>query len=67
MDGELLSETLVELTDTMVAGFDVIDFLHVLTDRSGQLLGASAARLRPADPPGALRVAAASSQAARLV
>ena len=38
MDGQLLSETFVELTDTMVAGFDVIDFLHVLTDRSVQLL-----------------------------
>ena len=25
MDGQLLSETFVELTDTMVAGFDVID------------------------------------------
>jgi len=28
MDGELLSETFVELTYTMVADFDVIDFLH---------------------------------------
>ena len=34
MDRELLSETFVELTDTMVADFDVIDFLHVLTDRA---------------------------------
>jgi hypothetical protein len=34
MDGQLLSETFVELTDTMVADFDVIDFLHLLTDRS---------------------------------
>ena len=34
MDGQLPSETFVELTDTMVVGFDVIDFLHVLTDRS---------------------------------
>jgi hypothetical protein len=25
MDGQLLSETFVELTDTMVADFDVID------------------------------------------
>lgn len=32
MDGELLSKTFVELTDTMVAGFDLIDFLHVLTN-----------------------------------
>ena len=38
----LLSATFVELTDTMVAGFDVIDFLHVLTDRTVQLLDVSA-------------------------
>jgi len=67
MDGQLLSETFVELTDTMVAGFDVIDFLHVLTDRSTQLLDASAAGLLLADPRGELRVVAASSEAARLL
>ena len=43
MDGELLSDTFVELADTMVADFDVIDFLHTLTERSVQLLDASAA------------------------
>jgi hypothetical protein len=59
MDAELLSETFVELTDTMVAGFDVIDFLHVLTDRSVQLLDVSAAGLLLADPRGELRVVAA--------
>ena len=67
MDGELLSETFVELTDTMVAAFDVIDFLHVLTDRSVQLLDVSAAGLLLADPRGELRVVAASSEAARLL
>jgi transcriptional regulator with GAF, ATPase, and Fis domain len=67
MDGELLSETFVELTDTMVAGFDVIDFLHVLTDRSVKLLDVSAAGLLLADPRGQLRVVAASSEAARLL
>src|SRR6266852_7585732 len=67
MDGELLSEAFVELTDTMVAGFDVIDFLHVLTDRSVQLLDVSAAGLLLADPRGELRVVAASSEAARLL
>jgi hypothetical protein len=50
MNGELLSETFVELTDTMVAGFDVIDFLHVLTSRSVQLLDIDAAGLLLADP-----------------
>ena len=67
MDEELLSDTFVELTDTMVVGFDVIDFLHVLTDRSVQLLDVSAAGLLLADPRGELRVVAASSQAARLL
>src|ERR1700729_4186909 len=67
MDGQLLSDTFVELTDTMVADFDVIDFLHVLTDRSVQLLDVSAAGLLLADPRGELRVVAASSEAARLL
>jgi transcriptional regulator with GAF, ATPase, and Fis domain len=67
MDGQLLSETFVELTDTMVAGFDVIDFLHVLTNRSVLLLDVSAAGLLLADPRGELRVVAASSEAARLL
>jgi transcriptional regulator with GAF, ATPase, and Fis domain len=67
MDGQLLSETFVELTDTMVADFDVIDFLHVLTDRSAQLLDVSAAGLLLADQRGELRVVAASSEAARLL
>ncbi len=33
MDSDLLSDTFVGLADTMVADFDVIDFLHMLTDR----------------------------------
>jgi GAF domain-containing protein len=67
MDGRLLSETFVELADTLVVGFDVIDFMHVLTDRSVQLLDVSAAGLLLADPRGELRVVAASSEQARLL
>jgi transcriptional regulator with GAF, ATPase, and Fis domain len=67
MDGKLLSDTFVELTDTMVVGFDVIDFMHMLTNRSVQLLDVSAAGLLLADPRGELRVVAASSEAARLL
>lgn len=67
MDGELLSATFVELTDTMVADFDVIDFMHVLTDRTVKLLDVTAVGLLLADPRGALRVVAASSEAARLL
>ena len=60
VDGQLLSETFAELTDTMVADFDVIDFLHVLTDRSAQLLDVSAAGLLLVDQRGELRVAAST-------
>jgi GAF domain-containing protein len=67
MDGNLLSATFVELTDTMVDDFDIIDFLHVLTSRSVQLLDVSAAGLLLADPRGELRVVAASSEEARLL
>jgi len=67
MDTDLLSDTFVDLADTMVADFDVIDFLHLLTDRSVRLLAASAAGVVLADPRGELRVAAASSEEAGLV
>jgi transcriptional regulator with GAF, ATPase, and Fis domain len=67
MDTDLLSDTFVDLADTMVDDFDVIDFLHLLTDRSVALLAASAAGVLLADPRGELRVAAASSDAVELV
>jgi hypothetical protein len=67
MDTDLLSGTFVDLADTMVADFDVIDFLHLLTDRSVALLAASAAGVLLADPRGELRLAAASSEQAGLL
>jgi len=67
MDRRLMSETFVELADTMVTGFDMMDFLHALTGRSVQLLNVSAAGLLLADPRGDLRVVAASSEAVRLL
>jgi hypothetical protein len=67
MDQELLSDTFVDLADTMVADFDVIEFLHLLSDRAVELLGASAAGVMLADPHGQLRVVAASTEAVRLL
>jgi transcriptional regulator with GAF, ATPase, and Fis domain len=67
MDSNLLSGTFVDLADTLVADFDVVDFLHLLADRSVALLAASAAGVVLADPRGELRVAAASSQAVGLI
>ena len=43
MDTGLLSDTFIDLADTMVADFDVIDFLHMLADRSTRLLSVDAA------------------------
>ena len=40
-----LTDVFVEMADTLVDDFDVIDFLHVLTERCVQLLGVSAAGL----------------------
>ena len=67
MDTDLLSDTFVDLADTMVTDFDVIDFLHVLTDRSVALLAAGAAGVVLADTRGELRIAAASSEEAGLL
>jgi hypothetical protein len=50
MDAELLSETFVELTDTMVAGFDVIDFPRAFVDGTEPLTAPGPDRARPPRP-----------------
>lgn len=62
-----LAAAFVELADTLVADFDVLDFLHVLTTHCVNLLDVDAAGLMLADHSGQLRVAAASTQQARLL
>ena len=62
-----LAATFVELADTLIDDFDVIEFLHVLTGRCVELLEASAAGLMLADGTGELRVMASSSERARLL
>lgn len=57
-----LAETFVELADTLVEGFDVVEFLYTLTDRCVDLLDVSAAGLMFGDERGRLRVAASSSE-----
>jgi transcriptional regulator with GAF, ATPase, and Fis domain len=64
---QLLAEAFVELADTLVDDFDVIDFLHLLTDRCVGLLDVSAAGLLLTDQRGALRVVAASTDQIRLL
>jgi transcriptional regulator with GAF, ATPase, and Fis domain len=64
---QLLASTFVDLTDTLVADFDVIDFLHTLATRSVELLDADAAGIMLADGDGGLRVMASSAEEARLL
>jgi transcriptional regulator with GAF, ATPase, and Fis domain len=62
-----LADVFVEMADTLVDDFDVMDFLHVLTERSVELLGISAAGLLLTDGRGTLQVVAASSERTRLL
>ena len=62
-----LTDVFVEMADTLVDDFDVIDFLHVLTERCVQLLGVAAAGLLLTDQRDALQVVAASSERTRLL
>lgn len=55
-------ETFVELADTMVDEFDVIEFLHHLAERCAELLDCAEAGLLLADAAGLLRVMASSSE-----
>src|SRR5471030_3500592 len=55
-------ETFVELADTMVDDFDVIEFLHRLAERCVELLDCTEAGLLLADASGMLRVMASSSE-----
>ena len=67
MDQQLLAKTFVELADNLVADFDLMDFLRLLTDRCVGMLDASAAGVLLADRDGKLRVMAASDEQVRVL
>lgn len=62
-----LADAFVELADTLVADYDVLDFLHALAGHCVDLLDVDAAGLMLADRGGVLRVAASSSEQVRLL
>jgi GAF domain-containing protein len=62
-----LARTLVELADTLVADFDVVELLTLVTDRCVDVLGVGAAGIMLAGPDGKLRVMASSSDALRVL
>lgn len=63
----LLTRTLVELADTLVDNFDIVDLLTTLSDRCVEVLDADAAGIMLIAPDGELRVMASSSDAMRTV
>jgi GAF domain-containing protein len=67
MDADKLARTFVDVADSLVDDFDVLDLLHVLTTRCAELFGAAAVGLMLADGDGQLRVTVASREDARLL
>ena len=64
---EWLAATLVELADTLVDDFDMVDFLSLLAQRCVELFGAVEAGLMLADPAGSLRYIASSSERSKIL
>ncbi len=63
----LFARALVELADTLVADFDVVELLTRLADRCVDVLDVAAAGLMVAGTDGDLRVMASSSEAMRIL
>src|SRR5882724_135086 len=59
--------SLVEMADTLVDDYDIVDMLTGLADRCVHLLGVSAAGVMLASPAGSLGLVASSSEAMRLL
>jgi len=60
-----LARTFVELADTLVADFDLIDFMSTLVERCAELLGSAEVGLALSASRGELRVMASSSERMR--
>src|SRR5665213_3479731 len=63
----LLSRTFVQLADSLVDEFDIIELLTLLSSRCVELFGAGAAGILLGDQRGTLQVVAASTEQVRLL
>lgn len=59
---ERLADVFVEVADTLIDEYDVIEFLQMITNRTAELIGASDVGLLIADQRGQLRFMAASNE-----
>jgi transcriptional regulator with GAF, ATPase, and Fis domain len=67
VSAQRLAEVFVEVADTLVDEFDVIEFLQLVSVRTAELMGAAAVGVLLADQNGELRFMAASDEEARLL
>jgi GAF domain-containing protein len=62
-----LATMFVEVADTLVDEFDLVDFLHMIAQHAVTLVDAAAAGMMLAEPGGELKFVAGSDESARLV
>lgn len=62
-----VAEVFVEVADTLVDEFDLIEFLQMVTAHSSELVGAASAGLLLVDPQGRLQLMAASDERAKML
>jgi GAF domain-containing protein len=67
MSPQRLAEVFVEVADTLVAEFDLIEFLQLVTARTAELLQAGAVGLLLADQHGRLQFMAASDEVSEML
>jgi GAF domain-containing protein len=63
----MLAQAFVRLADTLASDFDIVDFLHGLSEDSVEILRAGAAGVMLADGRGGLRLIASSDERMRLL
>src|SRR5580692_8582689 len=64
---DVVAHTFVELADTLVEGYDPIEFLHLLTERCVSLLDMTEAGVVLVDTHGQLRALGSSSERMHLI
>jgi GAF domain-containing protein len=67
VSAERVATIFVEVADTLVDEFDLLDFLHMLTDRARTLVGAAATGLVLADARGRLEFMAGSDEDVKML